>query len=896
MFRTYQGSFAGGEISPVLRGQNQFSKYSVAAEIIENMIVEPFGGVANRPGMRFLAQTKINEPVRLIKFEYSDAEQYLLEFGNFYVRVWKNNNIVVDKIDSQYTIDQVWDIKYCQSADYLFLCCPNVVPRMLIRDVNENWRFEPFKFRLGPFNARNSGIEKIKAALINPSDSGAVGSIVRLTADSPVFKDIHVNQLVRLRHYVPRRSVGDNIQAPSASDPDNEILDAGTILFDEFGEEFDGNVTLEVDGFWHGTIKVDIWEEGSSPSNTNRNHSFPISNTVKESTIGRPKNKSMYVGWFDDVNKKGKIKVTVSSAVTIIGKEDNQFRVSISSPSNSMHYQFPDLPMKKIDKTRTESANTVLMNWTTVKGEWSFTTTGVWKGALSLLRSIDNGATYIVVAEKGSEYNAQANFAGAEIDDGVMYKLVVKEDIVLTKEGFHSLDWRFSYGDIVEVGIAEVKSIETVYSVLAEVQQQFGAFDVFTAEWSFGEWYDGNYPSVVTLYQDRLIFANSRLKPQTVWASRVGDYNNFGSSYPVVDDDAIDVTLAGNAVSQIRSMLPIADLMLMTNSTEFVMRGNPVFSPLSVEVRPQGFRGSSFVDPVIVGNTVVFVAKDGQTVRDFAYSLQSDGYDGQDRSILATHIFENTKIFDVEYQQEPWSVLWFLGNDGTLASFTYVKEHDVWGWARHVTDGLIFDICCVSNILYLVVLRDDYFSIEYFGPRDDVFLDSAVVYCGKPITKLDGLKHLVGREVAILANGFVFDMQFVAPDGSVDLSGPREGVERSYSRVVVGLPYTSTLKTLPVIVNNEQGSTVGLKKKVTAITTLINNSRVFQVGDSSDRLTLCDKRDVNTPLGVADRTVSGHVYTVLNSQWGLDGSLFFVQSLPLPMEILGVEKNVEFGV
>ena len=111
-----------------------------------------------------------------------------------------------------------------------------------------------------------------------------------------------------------------------------------------------------------------------------------------------------------------------------------------------------------------------------------------------------------------------------------------------------------------------------------------------------------------------------------------------------------------------------------------------------------------------------------------SFNLQSDGYDGQDLSILAGHIFEHTEIIAAAYQQEPWSVLWVLGADGTLASFTYINEHDVWAWARHVTDGVVKDICCVNDYVYFVVLRGNDYSIEYFGARGDVFLDSARVY------------------------------------------------------------------------------------------------------------------------------------------------------------------------
>jgi hypothetical protein len=45
--------------------------------------------------------------------------------------------------------------------------------------------------------------------------------------------------------------------------------------------------------------------------------------------------------------------------------------------------------------------------------------------------------------------------------------------------------------------------------------------------------------------------------------------------------------------------------------------------------------------------------------------------------------------------------------DGTLLSFTYLKEQDVYAWAHHDGDGLFKSVCSISegneNVVYLVV-------------------------------------------------------------------------------------------------------------------------------------------------------------------------------------------------
>ena len=76
---TIQTSFATGEISPSLYGRPDLAKYSAGLARCENFIIHPHGGVSKRPGMRFVAKAKGR--CRLVEFEYSIDQTYVLEFG-----------------------------------------------------------------------------------------------------------------------------------------------------------------------------------------------------------------------------------------------------------------------------------------------------------------------------------------------------------------------------------------------------------------------------------------------------------------------------------------------------------------------------------------------------------------------------------------------------------------------------------------------------------------------------------------------------------------------------------------------------------------------------------------------------------------------------------------------
>ena len=90
-------SFSAGEFSPRLHGRTDLQKYSTAAEEIENFIIHPHGGLTRRPGTEYIGEVKDSAAqVRLIPFEFSTTQAYVLEFGNTYMRVYKDGGRVVE--------------------------------------------------------------------------------------------------------------------------------------------------------------------------------------------------------------------------------------------------------------------------------------------------------------------------------------------------------------------------------------------------------------------------------------------------------------------------------------------------------------------------------------------------------------------------------------------------------------------------------------------------------------------------------------------------------------------------------------------------------------------------------------------------------------------------------
>ena len=93
----FQSNFTAGEITPKLAGQVDFDKYTNGCETLENMTVFPQGGAERRYGTRFVCEVKDSSAVnRLIPFEFSVTQSYVLEFGATYIRFYKDNGQIVE--------------------------------------------------------------------------------------------------------------------------------------------------------------------------------------------------------------------------------------------------------------------------------------------------------------------------------------------------------------------------------------------------------------------------------------------------------------------------------------------------------------------------------------------------------------------------------------------------------------------------------------------------------------------------------------------------------------------------------------------------------------------------------------------------------------------------------
>jgi hypothetical protein len=153
-----------------------------------------------------------------------------------------------------------------------------------------------------------------------------------------------------------------------------------------------------------------------------------------------------------------------------------------------------------------------------------------------------------------------------------------------------------------------------------------------------------------------------------------------------------------------------------------------------------------------------------------------------------------------------------------------------------------------------------------------------------PVSTLSGLDHLEGETVSILGDGNVFE-PLVVENGSIDLPV-------AVTRAIVGLAFTCRAKTLPMIA---PGVTIESKRKrIAGIGIRLDKSRGIKYGPSLDRLSAMRERSTE-PYGHPIRLVNGMKYQLTYSQWDEEGQTYFVQTDPLPVNILSIVSDIEVG-
>lgn len=932
-----KSSFAGGELSPSMYGRTDIAKYDSGAATLRNFLVLRYGGAANRPGFKFIAQTYNNKKAVLIPFMYSTDQNYIVEITAGRCRFYKDGDIVRDDNGSPYSIENFFvdkdledaaKIKYTQSADVLFIVHPEHAPMTLTRYGELDWRFERMDITGGPFDVSNfnsayivtkaqqwttpgtytvhipAGINSIEYKIAGAGGGGGGGNHMShgpylyggnggsgelLTGKMTVTSNSDYQVIVGAGG---AGGVGVKYSDSQTSGKSGSNSSFGNIFARGGGGGYRATTpSYSSDGEWMG---------GSDGANgTSYGAGGAGGNGANWSgTAGSGGNGWVEILYSASIGDNTTVKASdVYGDITLTASDDIFSKSDEGSLFALTHFLETDYKKGTPSSTGENLLVSVLP-----KSNVYVESFGFWDGNFSLERYDPVSLQWVNVRTQSG--NRSQNYSLTEENT---YESIASYRVTSTE--FNTGVW--SGENEKQRGYITIQSIGGDYTghvliteyispkvVKGTVKKQLASTDE-TRDFAFAAW-DGKkgYPSATGFYEDRLVFAGSKGFPQTFWTSKTGDYYNFGTSIPFADDDGITATLNGGQMNGIKAIIAFGEMLLLTAGGEFkVSGGGKALSGSNVLSQPQEYRGVSDVNPVTIGSRIIYVQHQGNIIRDLAYSYDVDKYTGDDLNLLASHLFEGHKIISMTYQQIPNSIVWCVRDDGLLLGLTYIKEQDIYAWHQHTTAGGKFVSVCniggsTEDKLYAVVERGGQYYVEIMESRDkstnvedQFFVDSGITYEGEPTDEISGLEHLEGYTVAILADGNVLPQQTVE-NGKVVLGN-------KYKKVHVGLPIDAEIKTLPIDFIAQDGTYLSRKKRIASFIAMLKDSRGGVYGmrdDALDEIKWRSNEAYGEPIALKTEKVK---FVVKSASWSETQQVIIKQPDPLPMTVLSLIPEIE---
>lgn len=726
-----QRSFTAGELAPALYARTDLTKYATGLRTCRNCIIHRYGGVSNRAGTQYVGSTKANGAVRLVRFEFSNEQTYLLEFGDRYVRFYTDAaRIVVESADAwangtAYTtgdlVAQSGAFYYCkqdhtaatatdkpgsgtlwagtwyaltmdgsdgiyeiptpyaagdvarfqtlQDGDVLSLVHPDYAPRQLERHDHTRWILTQLAF--GP---SVDAVENVAAT------GGAAGTdtYYAVTAVSEALGDEGLPGLTTL-----------SAKVPSSANP-------VTLTWDPTSGARAYNVYRSLDGQTYGWLALigglPVLQSTTTWTNNTDSASTASTGTWVAATTGANLDP---VATASDRAIDGKYRIRGKLTLTLTAFGDASARLRA-------YY-------KRDSETRVDAG--VVASVDVAGGTYNETTFDI----------------AVMVPDTG--YTALTLYLVPEVM-GVVGPATFTAVVDETTAPNNEVTWTAPALGYTDIGSDPQFDITPPFSP-----------HVFAAI--------GEFPQAVGTFQQRRLYGGATDTPAQLRASRTAVPDSFTESTPAQDDDAFAVALSTWIRTEIRHLRDLGRLVVFATSGEWIIEGDNtnILKPGAINARQFSAFGSAYLSPIQVGAGTLFLQARQTIVRDLSIDTVQ-GVSSQDISVFAAHLFEGYTIIDWDFAQIPHGIVWAVRSDGTMLGLTYLPEQQVWGWHRHDTDGVIENVCVVpeddEDRVYLVVNRTiDGSSVRYVermtsrvitdltDQRDLIFVDAALSYDGR---------------------------------------------------------------------------------------------------------------------------------------------------------------------
>ena len=331
-----------------------------------------------------------------------------------------------------------------------------------------------------------------------------------------------------------------------------------------------------------------------------------------------------------------------------------------------------------------------------------------------------------------------------------------------------------------------------------------------------GAWSSENWPAAITFHQQRSWWGGAPGAPETLNASKVGDYADLTTGTQA--DQGLQYTLARRG--RISWMKGARTLIVGTETAEYIAESSgTALIPGDIEFRQQSAYGSIVGQVENIGDRVVYASGDETKLRTMAYEWTKDAWVSIDLAWPAENLPVN-RIERLAYATEPESMVLMTEKTAPyrLLVCSYNREQSIIGWSDHLTEGEYHGIAVTSwagsSVTWVAVIRDlngtAQMSLEQFGSPEPYFLDSwEHVITVAPTTTFSGLDHLEGKTVKVE----ITDLGISSVHPPVTVSGGSITLQYPAQSVVVGLPYTGVMLTLPIASQNQALVNVASRRK-----------------------------------------------------------------------------------
>tara|TARA_R110000851_G_scaffold72582_2_gene160813 strand:+ start:589 stop:3672 length:3084 start_codon:yes stop_codon:yes gene_type:complete len=742
MTKMIQPSMAGGEVSAPVAARVDLGKRAVAVEVAENFVATFTGAMTSRAGTSFVAQCKAGAgPHRIIEFEFNNEQTFVIEMGDAYIRFHTLGTQILDS-------DAVKTITGVTAAD------PAVVTstahglsngdEVYISDVVGMTELNGRNFLIAnvatdTFELQSLGSVDTDASAYTAYTSGGTATppyeVVAPWAAADLFKVGYAQSgdIMTLTHadYPPQELIRiDNdswtltkvILEPTQNAPTaieayvNPPVDAVAIT--AVTQANPAVVTSTGHGLETGDRVLINGVEGMVELN---NFTYEII-SLDANTFTLKYNQSGVVvdsTTFSAYTSGGAFRVSVRPrqyAVTAVSSDDGEqslrgaclLQDGAAAVTLTGVTQADPIVISTADGHGLETGDDVIINSVVGMTELNGRRFDVvFVGPLTFsLRTLDgrdiDSSTFSAYVSGGIVSRLSFNLhssAAAEWDNSLRWDTADGAEYynVYATEA----SGLFGYVGTTTKGAFEDVNIGPDYTRTPPIS--YDPFDTFAGQ-------TGVAPQATGFFQQRRYFANSNMFPNRFWASQIGHLSNFSKSVPALDDDAISATIAARRINEIKHIVPLSDLILLTGGGEYRVTGGQdgAIKPSALNVSPQSYYGATDIRPIVAGDVGLFVTV-GEFVRDLSFNIERGKFVGKDITLLARHLFDYTTIVDWDYAPSPYNIGFTVMADGSGCYLTYQPDQDVYAWCRTSTKGKYKSTCVIRegsvDVIYVAVER-----------------------------------------------------------------------------------------------------------------------------------------------------------------------------------------------